>query len=98
MAFARPRLAGQKSVAVSRDQRRHHGVVGIVGLYERMAGPGGPTGASRDLVQHLEAAFGGAQVAAVEPEIGVDHSDQGKVRKVVPLGDELGADDDIVIV
>ena len=54
VGLARPCLAGEETVPVSRDQGGHHGMLRIVGLDERMAGPGPSTGASRDLMQHLE--------------------------------------------
>ena len=52
-------------------------------------------GAAGDLLDLLEAALGGAQVAARQAEIGVDHPDQGQVGEVIALGDQLGADDDV---
>ena len=52
-------------------------------------------GAAGHLIEKLEGALGGAQVAVREAEIGVDHADQRQLREVVALGDELGADDDI---
>ena len=30
-----------------------------------------------------------------EAEVGIDHADQGQVREVIALGDQLGADDDV---
>ena len=52
-------------------------------------------GAAGDLLDLLEAALGGAQVAALQAEIGIDHADQGQVGEVIALGDQLGADDDV---
>ena len=52
-------------------------------------------GAAGDLGQELEGALGRAHVAEGEAEIGVDHADQGEIGEIVPLGDELGADDDV---
>ena len=52
-------------------------------------------GAAGDLVEQLEGALGGAQVAAAEAEIGVDHADQREVGEVVALGDDLGAEQDV---
>src|SRR3546814_12337714 len=43
----------------------------------------------------LKGALGRAQVAAVEPEVGIDDADEGEVGEMIALGDELGADDDI---
>ncbi len=47
------------------------------------------------LVEQLERALGGAQVAAAEAEIGVDHAHQREVGEVVALGDDLGAEQDV---
>src|SRR3546814_11697064 len=48
---------------------------------------------SSDLL--LKGALGRAQVAAVEPEVGIDDADEGEVGEMIALGDELRADDDI---
>ena len=56
-----------------------------------VAAPGAPG----DLLDLLEAALGGAQVAALKAEVGIDHPDQGQVGEVIALGDQLGADDDV---
>ena len=37
-------------------------------------------------------ALGRAQIAAAEAEIGIDHADQGQQREMMPLGDDLRAD------
>ena len=54
----------------------------------------GPPG---DLMQKLVSSFGGPQITAGQPEIGIDHADQRQAREMVALGDNLGADDDIVL-
>ena len=47
-------------------------------------------------MQELERALGGARVGAMrKAEIAVDDADEGKAGKVVALGDDLRADDDI---
>ena len=51
--------------------------------------------AAGNLLDLLEAALGGAKVAAGESEIGVHHADQGEVGKVIAFGHELRTDDDI---
>ena len=70
---------------------------GRAGRSASSASPGllGPPGAAGDLTHELEGALGRAQVAALQPEVGVDHPDQRKQREVVPLGDQLRADDDV---
>jgi hypothetical protein len=67
----------------------------LEGLDQAEALLAGAAGAAGDLAEQLECAFGGARIAIGEAEIGIDHADQRHVRKVVPLGDELRADDDI---
>ena len=56
-----------------------------------LAAPGAPG----DLHDLLEGALGRAQIAAVEPEIGIDHADQRQVGEVIALGHQLRADDDV---
>ena len=53
-------------------------------------------GAARDLVQELEGALARARVGAVrEAQVAVDDADSGEQREMVPLGDDLRADDDV---
>ena len=65
------------------------------GLDQRPARAAGAPRAPRHLRQELEGALRRAQVAEGEAEIGVDDADQRQARKVVALGDELRADDDV---
>ena len=70
-------------------------MVGLVGLQQAdalLAGAARPTG---HLAEQLEGAFGGARIAIGKSEIGIDDADQRHVRKIVPLGDQLRADDDV---
>ena len=71
------------------------GGVGIVGLDQHAPGLVAAPGAPGDLLDLLEAALGGAQVAALQPEVGVDHPDQRQIGEVIALGDQLRADDDV---
>ena len=48
------------------------------------------------LAQKLERALGGARIGVGEPDVGVDHADESQKREVVALGDQLGADDEVV--
>ena len=70
-------------------------MLGLVGLDEREAGALGAAGPAGDLADQLEGLLGGAQVAALQPEVGVDDADEGQQREVVALGDELGADHEV---
>ena len=94
-AAAVGQLGRDEAVAVVGDQRLHHRMLGRMGLDQGPARPLGAAGAAGDLVQELKGPLGGAQVAAVEAEIGVDHADQGQIREVVALGRDLGADQDV---
>ena len=48
-------------------------------------------------MQQLERALGGARVAVAQAEIGVDDADEIELREMMPLGDELRADDDVEV-
>src|ERR1700733_6815803 len=56
-----------------------------------MAAPG----ATGDLGEELEGAFGGAKIGAAEGEIGSYDSDERDALEIVALGDHLRADEDI---
>ena len=49
----------------------------------------------RDLHDLLERAFGRAQIAALQPQIGVDDPDTGQVGEMISLRHQLRADDDV---
>ena len=70
-------------------------MLGHIGLDQPAPGNGLAAGAARHLTEQLEGALGRARIGLREAEIAVDHADQSKTRKVMALGDELGADDDI---
>ena len=65
--FAKSPLLFVKAVAVAARQRLHHRVVGIAGLQQHQARLLGAAGAARDLVQQLEGALAGAQIAVAPP-------------------------------
>ena len=60
-------LGGVEARCVAADQRGDHRRVGLVGLDQDAAGLVAAAGAAGDLLDLLEAAFGGAQVAARRP-------------------------------
>ncbi len=93
---ARRRLGFEKAIAVAGRQCFHDRLVGHPGLDQYPALVLGAAGPAADLVQQLVGPLGGAQIAAGEAEIGVDHPDQGQHRKVVSLRDDLGPDQQIV--
>ena len=57
----------------------------------------GAPGAAGRLAQQLERALGGARIGVGEADVGVDHADEREQREIVALGDELGADDEVVL-
>ena len=66
-----------------------------VGLDEHLAGHVAAPRAPGHLRQQLERALRGAEVRHLQAQVGVDHADQGHVRKVEALGDHLRADQNI---
>ena len=52
-------------------------------------------GAADHLVEQLKGPLGGARIAVAEAEIGIDHADQIEPRKIMALGHQLRADDDV---
>ena len=54
-------------LAVLRDQRAHHRMLGLVGLQIAVAGAGFAAGAADHLMQELEGALGGARIAVGKP-------------------------------
>ena len=70
-------------------------VVGGVGLDDDESGEVAPSGASGDLGDELEGAFGGAEVGDMESDVGLDDADEGDLGEIESLGDHLGADEDV---
>ena len=52
-------------------------------------------GAADHLMQQLEGALGGARVAVIQPEVGVDDTDKVELREVMAFRHQLRPDDDI---
>ena len=88
-------FGGHEGGEVALDEGLHDGVFGGEGLEEDLAWGFGAAGAAGDLVVELDGSFGGAEVAAGEAEVGVDHADEGEVGEVPAFGDDLGADDEV---
>ena len=80
---------------VAADQSGDDWRLRVVGLDQHAPGLVAAPGASGDLLDLLEAALGGAQVTALQGQVGIDHPDQGQIGEVVALGDQLRADDDV---
>ena len=71
------------------------GLWGGGGGYPRAAGRVAAPRAPDDLIEQLERALRRARVPRGEADVRVDHADQRETRELVPLGDELGADDHV---
>ena len=68
----------------------------LPGLQQGMSQLVAAPGASGRLTQELERALGRARIGVGEADVGVDDADKGQMREVVPFGDELRADDEVV--
>ena len=64
--FAQIDFGGVERLAVLRDQRAHHRMVGLVGLQKAAADAGVAAGAADDLMQKLESMLGGARIAVAQ--------------------------------
>ncbi len=53
------------------------------------------SGAADHLMQQLEGALGGARVAVIQSEVGVDDADEVELQEVMALRHQLGADNDV---
>ena len=89
-------LHGDEGVPISRRQGLHHRMLRRPGLKQGTSGALAGARPAGDLGQGWKGALGGAQIAAAQAEVGVDHADQGEVREVVTLGRRLGGDQDVV--
>jgi hypothetical protein len=76
-------------------ERLHHRMLWRVGLQQHPSRRLRAAGAAGHLVQQLHRALGGAQIAAGQPKIGIDHADQRQMRKMPAFGDDLRADDEV---
>jgi hypothetical protein len=67
----------------------------MLGLDQHFAGQRGAPAAAADLHQLREQPLRGAEIGGEQRGIGTDRTDQGQVRKIVALGQHLGADQDV---
>ena len=72
-----------------------HGRVGLMRLQEHAARLGAATGAARNLDDLLEGALAGAEVAALQRQVGVDDAYQCEVGEMIALRHQLRADQDV---
>ena len=85
----------KKAVAVPGGEGDHGRVFRAIGLDQGAAGPFGAPGAACDLAEELIGPLPGAKVSAFHAAVGIDHANQGEVREIVALGDDLRADQHI---
>jgi hypothetical protein len=70
-------------------------VLRMLGLDQHFARQCGAPAATADLHQLREQAFRRAEIGGEQRGVGTDRADQGQVRKIVALGQHLGADQDV---
>ena len=70
-------------------------MIGVQRLHDRFAARLAAAGAAGHLRQQLEGSLRGAEIGEAEADVGGHHADQRHPREVVPLGDHLGADQDV---
>ena len=78
-----------------RHQRSEERMFGELRLDDHLARQVRPPGPPSDLHQLCKQALGRAPVGGEKRRIGADRPDQRQLRKVVPLGQHLGADQDV---
>jgi hypothetical protein len=71
------------------------GLFGVVGLDEHATGTNGAPGSACDLGQKLKRAFSGAKIGQTHAGVRKNNTDEGDAGKIVPLGQHLGADQDV---
>src|SRR3546814_12406613 len=62
---------------------------------EHAAGLLAPTGAAGYLCDLLECPLRCAEIAPLQPKVGIDHPHQRQIGEVIALGHKLGADNDV---
>src|SRR5262249_6005757 len=88
-------LALVESVAVTRDQRPDHGMLRLMRLQITPAEALLASCPPDNLMQQLESAFGSPRIAVRQAKVGVDHSHEIELGKMMSFGDELRPYDDI---
>lgn len=84
-----------KRFAIAGDERAHHRMLRLMRLQVAETAPLLSPGAPDHLMQQLECALRGTRVAVSQAKVGIDDTDQIKLRKMMPFGDKLRADNKI---
>lgn len=71
-------------------------IVRKVCLHKHTSGQLGAASATTHLLQKLEATFSRPHIPSFKTEISINNDDESQIRKVMSLGNQLGADDEIV--
>ena len=90
------RLFTIEPLGVAGHERRDDRMFRLPCLQQRMSRLVAAPGAPGRLTQELERALGRARIGVGEADVGVDDADKGQKREVVPFGDQLRADDEVV--
>ena len=85
---------GEAGVVVTRE-RGEHRVLRKARLHDHLALDPAAPGPPGHLRQQREHALGRAEVGAGQAAVGVEHDHQCEALEVVPLGDHLGADQEV---
>ena len=88
-------FTAREALVVVRGGGDHGGVGGSKRLQDHASGLFAASGATRDLREKLHAALPGAEVGKSKGPVRVECADERHAGEVVPLGDHLGADQDI---
>ena len=87
----------QEAIAVTGGEGPHGWIVRLIGLDQSPAWAFSTARTTGDLAEQLIGPLAGAQVAALQAAIGIDHADLGETREIMSFSDDLGADQDINI-
>src|SRR5271166_3493611 len=88
-------LFAVEPLGVARNERGDDRMLRLPRLQQGKSFALAPPGPPGRLAQELKGALRGARIGVGEADIGVDHADEGEERKIVALGDKLGADDEV---
>lgn len=88
-------LLFEESDIVMPNRREKGGMAGGISLDNNRPLQLSPPRSSANLGDDLEGVLGGPEIGQGERGIGHDHADQSHIRKIKPLGDHLGANQNI---
>ena len=74
------------------------GMMGGVSLHHNLTLKFSTSGPTSDLGQQLEGSLPGPNIRDMQPNIGIEYTNESHVRKVKPLGNHLGPDQNIDLV